>query len=66
MARPWKTIESIPTQEGLLELRRRGEHDFLIIVDGRVLMNSRQNRSEIAVAELPCRELADAQAPFVR
>lgn len=65
MAQPWKTIERIPTREGLLELRRRGKHDFLIIVDGRVLMNSTTHRSEVALGQLACKHLRDLPAPRV-
>lgn len=65
MARPWQTIDRAKTADGELELRQRGDDDFLILIDGRVLMNSRQNRSELAVAELPCRALAAHPAPFV-
>ena len=32
MAKPWKTIESVDTDEGVLELRQRDERDFLITV----------------------------------
>jgi len=65
MARPWRTLATHAAPDGALELRQRGEGDFLIVLDGRVLMNSRQNRSELAVAELPCRALADHPAPLV-
>jgi spermidine synthase len=65
VARAWETLDTADTPDGRLELRRRGDDDFLITIAGRVLMNSRQNRSEIAVAELPCQALADAEAPFV-
>ena len=37
MAQPWKTIETIDTDEGSLELRQRGAKDFLITVGGLVL-----------------------------
>jgi spermidine synthase len=36
----------------LLELRKRGESEFLIVIGGRVLMNSASQRSEQALAEL--------------
>lgn len=51
MAQPWQTIDRVDTAEGLLELRRRGERDFLILVNGRVLMNSSANRSETTLGE---------------
>ncbi len=65
MALPWQTIESIRTDEGLLELRQRGERDFLICVDGRVLMNSMAHRSEQALGELACAHLKAVVQPRV-
>jgi len=65
MAQPWKTIESIETDEGRLELRQRGAKDFLITVGGLVLMNSLANRSEIALGRLGCQHLEDHPAPRV-
>jgi spermidine synthase len=65
MAQPWQTIESISTDEGVLELRQRGERDFLITVGGRVLMNSMTNRSEVALGKLACGHLTDAVRPRV-
>jgi spermidine synthase len=52
MSRPWQTLGSAPTPEGLLELRQRGDRDFLIVVAGRVLMTSTARRSEEALSEL--------------
>lgn len=60
MALAWRTIETVQTDEGLLELRQRGERDFLICVDGRVLMNSMAHRSEKALGELACAHLKTA------
>lgn len=57
MTRPWRTVDSIGTAEGLLELRQRGATDFLITIDGRVLMNSSANISEIVLAERACESL---------
>ena len=57
MAKPWKTIESIDTDEGVLELRQRDERDFLITVGGLVLMNSMANRSEVVLGQLGCQHL---------
>lgn len=65
MARPWKTLDSVPTKDGTLELRQRGEGDFLITVGGLVLMNSVANRSEIALGELACTPLKEKSAPRV-
>ncbi len=65
MAQAWKTIESVSTEEGLLELRQRGEGDFLITVGGHVLMNSMSNRSEVALGQLACEPLRDLPRPLV-
>jgi spermidine synthase len=65
MARPWQTIESIPTEAGLLELRKRGERDFLITIDGRVLMNSLAHRSEVTLGQLACANLRNSAQPRV-
>jgi len=61
--RPWKTIESVPTPEGKLELRQRGERTFLITIGGRVLMTSEAHRSETRLAELACAAVADLPRP---
>lgn len=52
MPRPFILIESVSTPEGPLELRQRGERDFMISVAGRVLMTSNLTKSEVAVAQL--------------
>lgn len=56
MTRPWQTIANVSTPEGALELRQRGDRDFLITVAGRVLMTSQARRSEEALAALPLHE----------
>ena len=56
--RPWRTIDSIATPEGLLELRQRDKRDFLITIAGRVLMTSQAHRSEDELAKLACSALA--------
>ena len=65
MAQPWQTIDSVDTPEGHLELRQRGERDFLITINGRVLMNSSASRSEIALGELACSVAAGRDRPRV-
>jgi len=65
MAQPWKTIETIETVDGPLELRQRGERDFLIMINGRVLMNSATNRSEIVLGELATKKVAMRPKPRV-
>lgn len=54
MALPWKTLASVRTPDGQLELRKRGEKDFLITIDNRVLMSSSEHRSETELAQLGC------------
>ena len=65
MARSWQTIDRVETDAGLLELRRRGVRDYLITIEGRVLMNSHANRSEVALATLALSRLAEAASPRV-
>ncbi len=65
MPRPWKLLESVQTDEGQMDLRRRGDKDFAILIDGRMLMNSYLHRTENAVAEMGCAPIADREAPRV-
>lgn len=62
---PWKTLDSISTGEGVLELRQRGERDFLITVGGLVLMNSLAHRSEAALGKFACSHLKEHADPRV-
>jgi spermidine synthase len=63
--RPWEVLDRVDSRDGPLELRRRGERDFLITLAGRVLMNSAAQRSEVALAELACAPLTGRAAPRV-
>lgn len=65
MAQPWKTIESISTDEGALELRQRGARDFIITIGPQVLMNSLSNRSEVVLGQLGCAHLKESDTPRV-
>ncbi len=65
MTQPWQTIEKADTPDGVLELRRRGERDFLILINNRVLMNGSENRSEIALGELACKIVTSRKRPQV-
>ncbi len=65
MPQPWKIIDSVSTKKGILELRQRGVSDYLITVDGRVLMNSMAHRSEVALGRLACGHLKDRPGPRV-
>lgn len=64
MTRPWETLDSAETPEGRLELRRRGE-ELVIVVGGRVLMNSALHLTEIAVAQAACERVAGRGRPQV-
>lgn len=57
MSKPWVTLDSRETPDGTLELRRRDKGDFLILIGGRVLMNSRASRSEEVLGIRTCRDL---------
>jgi len=65
MAEPWRVIEKAETPDGVLELRQRALRDFLIAIDNRVLMNSRLNRSELALGALACARVATRPTPRV-
>jgi spermidine synthase len=62
---PWRTIESLETPEGKLELRQRGERSFLITIAGRVLMTSERHTSEVDLAKLASAALGDLPRPRV-
>ncbi len=65
MAKPWQTIDSEDTPDGLLELRQRNGSDFLITIDGRVLMNSHASRSEVLLSKLACNSMSKKNDPRV-
>lgn len=65
MAIPWTILDTVATDEGPLQLRQRGEKDFLITIGPQVLMNSHAHRSEVALGETACRQLKDAPQPRV-
>lgn len=65
MAQPWTTIDRISTEEGALELRQRGERDFLITIGPQILMNSLSNRSEIVLGQRGCGHLKESDRPRV-
>jgi spermidine synthase len=58
MAQPWQTLATVGTSDGVLELRRRGD-DWLMVIDGRVLMNSFSRSSEEELARLAVARLGD-------
>ena len=57
MSRAWQTLDRRDSPDGVLELRQRGADDFLICVNGRVLMNSRASRSEEQLGVRTCKGL---------
>jgi spermidine synthase len=63
VARPWQILDRFASDEGEIELRRRGPDEFLITAGGRVLMNSAASRSEAALARLACAALDARPAP---
>ncbi len=66
MALPWKTLDQFLTENGeTLELRQRGAGDFLITIGTQILMNSKAQRSEIALGKLGCQGLQQHPAPKV-
>jgi len=66
MAIPWQVLDRFETaDEGFLELRKRGKGDFLITIGPQVLMNSKAQRSEIALGKLGCKKLKTHPKPRV-
>jgi len=66
MTRPWITLATAELDDGgLLELRQRGDTDFLIVIDGRVLMNSFSRRSEEELSRIGLAAVSSAKAPRV-
>jgi spermidine synthase len=65
MAQPWQTIDIVDTADGVLELRKRGAGDFLIMINNRVLMNSSANRSETTLGVRACEAMPMRSEPRV-
>ena len=63
--KPLRTIDSVQAPDGTLALKQRDERDFLITIDGRVLMSSTANRSERALGIVATRRLATYAQPKV-
>jgi spermidine synthase len=61
--RPWRTIDRVEREDGVLELRRRGPGDFHLCLDGRILMQSRASRSEQALGRLAAEAIAGQSDP---
>ena len=66
MALPWKVVDQFITEdEGKLELRMRGNRDFIITLGTQILMNSMAQRSEIALGTFGAGPLENHPAPRV-
>ena len=52
--KPWKTLATVVTDEGPLELRQRNDKEFLLVIGGRILMTSHDRKSEERLATLAC------------
>ncbi|MFA6011143.1 MAG: spermidine synthase [Desulfobacteraceae bacterium] len=65
MALPWKVLDRFISDNEILELRQRGERDFIITLGSNVLMNSSAQRSEMALGYLGCRSIENHPAPRV-
>ena len=60
-----RQIAAARTPDGSDLLLYQRDDDFLITVNGKDLMNSRQHESELELARLGCAHLADHKAPVV-
>jgi len=65
MALPWKILDRFTSDNEILELRQRGERDFIITLGSKVLMNSSAQRSEMALGYLGCRSIGNHPTPRV-
>jgi len=66
MALRWQVLDRFTIEdEGILELRQRGDDDFLITIGSQILMNSKAQRSEIALGRLGCRHIRHDQKPRI-
>ncbi|MGE4606753.1 MAG: spermidine synthase [Myxococcota bacterium] len=63
MTRAWQVVDRVDGPDGRLELRRRGDRDFLIALDGRVLMNAAASRSEEALGRVAAESTAGSESP---
>jgi spermidine synthase len=65
MKNPWRTLDQVQTDEGPLRLAQRGESEFLITIDGRVLMAGATHRSEALLATATAARLQGNPAPKI-
>jgi len=63
---PWELLDTVkvPISGEILTLNKRG-HEYVIKVDGSVLMDSRLHASEDALAELAIRKISSVRKPCV-
>jgi spermidine synthase len=54
MSLPWRTLDTAETDQGLMTLMQRGDREFTIKMKSFILMNSRLNLTEVALAESAC------------
>jgi len=65
MTLPWRTVDTADTNEGLMTLMQRGDREFTIKMESFVLMNSRLNLTEVALAGSACEALGSRRKPRV-
>jgi len=63
--RQWSTVDQVETDEGPMTLQMRVDGDFVIAMPDYVLMNSRLNRTEVALGASACRLLEAGPRPAV-
>ena len=63
MTDSWETLDRIESDEGRLELCRRGESEFLITIDDGTLMSTTSTSSEEGLATLGCAAMGQRQHP---
>jgi len=65
MTLPWRTVDTAETDEGLMTLMQRGDREFVIKMKSFILMNSRLNLTEVALASSACGALGSRRKPRV-
>ncbi len=65
MSVPWQVVDTAETDEGLMTLMQRGDREFVIKMESFVLMNSRLNLTELALAGSACALLGARRRPRV-
>ncbi len=56
-AQKWLTLDEVITDEGPMRLKRR-DNEYIIEMESFILMNSKLNRTEIALGESACERIA--------